>query len=923
MDSKKHRRTRSNSRSRYRSNTSRSRSRSPEGKRGRSCSRENKYCKRASKRSRSESSGSRSSSVSGTEHRSRDRKPTSAERHQYHSKSDSGGSERRVRKQGGQRLKERGPSKYRSSSESEDEQGEKKKNKKKKRQRDEKRGGKGRGESRSPSRSPSESSPERGKGRARDGESSDGGRKKKSSVHRGSRSRSPSGSPSRERMRREEGSQDRGRRRSAERARGRRSRDREDRRRRRSRDGEGRGRGSRERERGGERSRSRTRDREGDRDRDRGGETSRRRSSSRSSVTSQSSDSSDGGARGRDGGLSVRDEQRKRKEMLKALETPEEKRARRLAKKEAKERKKREKMGWSEEYMGYTNADNPFGDNNLLGTFKWQKALEKKGIGHLGEKDLKERNKRIQEENRRELQKVKQLRLEREREKAMREQELEMLQREKEAEHFKTWAEQEDNFHLHQAKLRSKIRIRDGRAKPIDLLAKYISAEDDDLAVEMHEPYTFLNGLTVTDMDDLLEDIKVCASVRVCVCPIYQSISHRSRDCDLPFTMNGAASLPGDRREGINTSVSTDVQTVFKGKTYSQLQAMHLSIETKIRAGGSNLDIGYWESLLQQVRVYMARARLRERHQDVLRQKLYKLKQEQGVESEPLFPIIKEEPEAEEPVTAAEEADAEEAGPSSSSPGGAAQGQKEEGEGGKGEEGEKGEDEEEGGEAEGAEAVLTEEDLIQQSQAEYDSGRYSPRLLLPSDLPLDTHTIDPEEDRTRVHLARRQMQVTGDASESAEDAFVRRAREGMGGDEAQFSVELPLTGKMYLWADKYRPRKPRFFNRVHTGFEWNKYNQTHYDFDNPPPKIVQGYKFNIFYPDLIDKRSTPQYFLEPSPDNRDFGVLRFHAGPPYEDIAFKIVNREWEYSHRHGFRCQFANGIFQLWFHFKRYRYRR
>lgn len=163
----------------------------------------------------------------------------------------------------------------------------------------------------------------------------------------------------------------------------------------------------------------------------------------------------------------------------------------------------------------------------------------------------------------------------------------------------------------------------------------------------------------------------------------------------------------------------------------------------------------------------------------------------------------------------------------------------------------------------------------------------------------------------------------GDASESAEDIFFRRAKEGMGQDEAQFSVEMPLTGKAYLWADKYRPRKPRFFNRVHTGFEWNKYNQTHYDFDNPPPKIVQGYKFNIFYPDLIDKRSTPEYFLEACTDNKDFATLRFHAGPPYEDIAFKIVNREWEYSHRHGFRCQFANGIFQLWFHFKRYRYRR
>ena len=28
-------------------------------------------------------------------------------------------------------------------------------------------------------------------------------------------------------------------------------------------------------------------------------------------------------------------------------------------------------------------------------------------------------------------------------------------------------------------------------------------------AVEMHEPYTYLNGLTVSDLEDLLEDINV------------------------------------------------------------------------------------------------------------------------------------------------------------------------------------------------------------------------------------------------------------------------------------------------------------------------------------------------------------------------------------------------------------------------------
>ncbi|XP_075300514.1 splicing factor Cactin isoform X2 [Opisthocomus hoazin] len=654
-------------------------------------------------------------------------------------------------------------------------------------------------------------------------------------------------------------------------------------------------------------------ERERDKRRARSRERRRKRDGSKSSVSSISSPSPPR-SQGREETrqqlslqerLRLKEEKKKQAALMKALETPEEKRARRLAKKEAKERKKREKMGWGEEYMGYTNTDNPFGDNNLLGTFIWSKALEKKGISHLDEKDLKERNKRIQEDNRLELQKVKQLRLEREREKAMREQELEMLQREKEAEHFKTWEEQEDNFHLQQAKLRSKIRIRDGRAKPIDLLAKYISAEDDDLAVEMHEPYTFLNGLTVSDMEDLVEDIQV-----------YMELEQGKnvdfwRDMTI-ITEDEIAKLrkleasgkggPGERRDGVNASVSSDVQSVFKGKTYNQLQVLYQGVESKIRAGGPSLDVGYWESLLQQLKAYMARARLRERHQDVLRQKLYKLKQEQGVESEPLFPIIKREPASPSDRLGAEESIVVQPGPSS--------------------EPEPEQDAEAKGEAEG-EAVLMEEDLIQQSLDDYDAGKYSPRLLGASELPFDAHVLEAEEDAHRLLLLRQQLQVTGDATESADDIFFRKAKEGMGADEAQFSVEMPLTGKAYLWADKYRPRKPRFFNRVHTGFEWNKYNQTHYDFDNPPPKIVQGYKFNIFYPDLIDKRSTPEYFLEACQDNKDFAILRFQAGPPYEDIAFKIVSREWEYSHRHGFRCQFANGIFQLWFHFKRYRYRR
>lgn len=141
-------------------------------------------------------------------------------------------------------------------------------------------------------------------------------------------------------------------------------------------------------------------------------------------------------------------------------------------------------------------------------------------------------------------------------------------------------------------------------------------------------------------------------------------------------------------------------------------------------------------------------------------------------------------------------------------------------------------------------------------------------------------------------------------------------------EELGLADEIDLKASSYAWQDKYRPRKPRYFNRVKTGYDWNKYNQTHYDHDNPPPKTVQGYKFNIFYPDLIDKTKTPQYFLEPT-KSKEYCIIRFHAGPPYEDIAFKIINREWNKSRNRGFKCTFERGVLSLYFSFKTHWYRK
>ena len=49
-----------------------------------------------------------------------------------------------------------------------------------------------------------------------------------------------------------------------------------------------------------------------------------------------------------------------------------------------------------------------------------------------------------------------------------------------------------------------------------------------------------------------------------------------------------------------------------------------------------------------------------------------------------------------------------------------------------------------------------------------------------------------------------------------ETEFEKQAREGMNDEESQFSVQMAIEPQAFVWSDKYRPRKPRFFNRVHT-----------------------------------------------------------------------------------------------------------
>lgn len=95
------------------------------------------------------------------------------------------------------------------------------------------------------------------------------------------------------------------------------------------------------------------------------------------------------------------------------------------------------------------------------------------GLKNLSRKELEQLNRRKKQENVEELEKLKKRRVERENAREERENEQYQHQRSKEAAQFAEWQKQEETFHLEQARLRSKIRIQDGRAKPIDLLGEF------------------------------------------------------------------------------------------------------------------------------------------------------------------------------------------------------------------------------------------------------------------------------------------------------------------------------------------------------------------------------------------------------------------------------------------------------------------
>mmetsp|Transcript_44369 Transcript_44369/g.73606 ORF Transcript_44369/g.73606 Transcript_44369/m.73606 type:complete len:610 (-) Transcript_44369:413-2242(-) len=595
------------------------------------------------------------------------------------------------------------------------------------------------------------------------------------------------------------------------------------------------------------------------------------------------------------------------KELAKLKETDEEKRARRQAKKAAKALKREEQS----QVGGYTNEANPWNDPNLSEQFAWGKKQEKDRARGIPDFASKEAQKRKREELEAELRKVKYAREQREAEKEAFEEERRMLDREREQMAFVDNEKREDEFQFAQSKERAKIRSKEGRARSIDLVCESLTLFDDGmtperaLEIELMDPMTVFHHLSVRELRELDGDIASYGELDLVNEVFWDAMRHMCKH------QLHAAESRGRHVHGMHAEVQSDIDNMLSGKSCAELDKMHKQITQRLQSD-EDVDTDYWESVLVRLRLANAKAALASTYKNLRRRRAEICRVPDPSTARAPSAVEAEGHRPPEPESAAQSSRAEAKSSGRYSPELLPE--------------EEVDYEDEASDDEGA-GVRSDSEAI--DVANHDSGgRYSPVLLSAQEINRDEAVDEAEDFRQlqaqRARVKSRSMDKLEEPADGSERLIQAEKNKGMDAGEARFSFEVPLEQKVAWWHDKYRPRKPKYFNRVHTGYEWNKYNQTHYDHDNPPPKMVQGYKFNVFYPDLIDRTQTPSYVLLPDPSGaKDTCILRFHGGPPYEDCAFKIVNREWETSHKRGFRCKFERGILQLYFNFKRYRYRR
>jgi Conserved mid region of cactin len=206
-----------------------------------------------------------------------------------------------------------------------------------------------------------------------------------------------------------------------------------------------------------------------------------------------------------------------------------------------------------------------------------------------------------------------------------------------EAEQMREWISQEDNFALLQAKKKALIRVKDGRAEPIDWLAvtlRVIDTEksdnrgfeemEEDLGdLDVVDPDGVFEGLSDKELTELEREIEA-----------YEKLETNRNNREYWQTMKV---ICRDRRqktkaaapEGrVVSSVASDVDKLLSPKSFEELVKLEKQIEKKLRSN-EPIDVDYWEQLLRSLLVWKAKAKLKQLYSAVVNSRTETLRQQQ------------------------------------------------------------------------------------------------------------------------------------------------------------------------------------------------------------------------------------------------------------------------------------------------------
>jgi hypothetical protein len=441
----------------------------------------------------------------------------------------------------------------------------------------------------------------------------------------------------------------------------------------------------------------------------------------------------------------------------------------------------------------------------------------------------------------------------------------------------KKWLEGENEFLAQQLKRGAMIRVQDNRAEPIDWLAVnligmeenssyYIDLIDEGKEFEIPHPFKLVQGLSPDQIHKIIPSIQE-----------YQTFDKINADYWNMILILCQQSVSNDTPESrVVDVVANDIDNILVNKSFTELVDLESQVQTMLNVKDGTIDRDFWLQLSRRLKTEKAKAKLEEIQRQLSSARARHLRHAQEIIAQ--------------------------------------------------------------------RAKLEIEDrLTRMNPGDKKVYKYieNPLSIQDSEV-VETLTLD--EFKTSLEVERRQVRNMGfismketiarrnETAEMFERRFISKNKEktaagtikdpDLGFNEQYFNDDIEgYAGNVDSLI------KPRFSNRILVGFDWNRYNRTHYNAENAPPNAIQGYKFNIYYPNLKDPEKMPSYKIIYSESERtpsDTCILVFKSPLPYHDVAFRIVNAPWDQSPHQSaqYRSKFENGVLQLHFRFKKSYYR-